>query len=203
MPCGKIFRCLRDLSLHRTNNPDCLERFDNFLLSLDTAYPSPSSGTEVENNPTIKAELVPDYMDTSDDRSTVEGGHPKISTEPPAEVPVPHSIPADIAEPSSLVEDIFKGAGRVVGTARSTFAQYRDALRSERKSRYHPFRSEGEWKLAVWLHESEISRAKMNEFLKLPSVRPVSDFRTYPNSIPGNCSPACFQEFGRCNQTFG
>lgn len=172
-PCGKIFTCQRGLSLHRVNNPECLARFEDFVRKLQSRSPHPPDLAQAQDMPSGNIESADETMDISDEVIDGDDG----PEEAPADVPVPQSVPSGSIEPSTTYEDSFRGAGRIVALVPPTFTRYRNVIVAEQRSKYYPFQSESDFALAAWLHESGISRVKMDQFLHLPQVGyPESNF---------------------------
>jgi len=66
----------------------------------------------------------------------------------------------------SQYEVLHGEAGKILRIVRPPFLLYAESL----KSLYEPFNSREEWELAVWMHESGLSRSKMDAYFKLPHV---------------------------------
>lgn len=160
-PCGKIFPCQRDLSLHRVNNPECLARFDTFLQNLQPQPFLSSDSSETESLP---------YDDTETGSSEAYYPIEIIGPSAPDQgiFEAPPVIPSDHDE--SVFEDIFPGAGTILETEEPTFARQRLALLAQQLSNDYPFPTESDRSLAAWLHESGISRVKMDQFFQLSYV---------------------------------
>lgn len=164
--CDKSFPCQRDLSLHRYNNPDCKERFEGFLESLQFDPPlmthlSETSILPDDDTETVLSEDVP----SSEDYYAIETGEPFASHQDASGGPA--IVPSDEL---TEFEDIFPGAGTVWRTEAPTFAHQRLALLAQQLPYDHPFPKEDDRSLAAWLHESGISRAKMDQFFQLTYV---------------------------------
>jgi hypothetical protein len=86
---------------------------------------------------------------------------------------ISRGMQSDMVEPAErapIFVDIHPTAGAVVGIGAPVFAQCRSLLMDQELGLPHPFGSKEEMGLGSWLHESGLSHAKINEFLRLPYV---------------------------------
>jgi hypothetical protein len=72
---------------------------------------------------------------------------------------------------SDGTEDLYPGAAAIDSRIRPTFELLAEAAISAGSGNiYHPFASFDEWSLAHWFHETGVSVARMDAFLRLPFV---------------------------------
>ncbi|KAG8800252.1 hypothetical protein FRC16_003302 [Serendipita sp. 398] len=68
-------------------------------------------------------------------------------------------------------EEVHPSAGWIIQTCEAPFMRLLQLLQDEGKTIYHPFESKEELELSHWLHESGLSKAKIDLFLKSGYVR--------------------------------
>jgi hypothetical protein len=87
--------------------------------------------------------------------------------------------PADV-NPISIVEDMYPGAAAVVASTHSAFhTLYDKQIQIGKGNVHYPFAGHTEWELARWLHKTGISRARIDEFLKLDYVSTIYQWGCY------------------------
>jgi hypothetical protein len=74
-------------------------------------------------------------------------------------------------EDDDLFEVPFEGAGKIRGQIDPPFDTYMSNLRDNGSNIYYPFSGAKEWELVIWLHETRLSLAKIDDFLRLDYVR--------------------------------
>lgn len=82
-----------------------------------------------------------------------------------------HSDNDDDDENEDLFEVFFEGSGTIYGKTDPPFATYLSEQRENGTNIYYPFSGAREWELVVWLHETRLPLAKIDDFLRLDYVR--------------------------------
>ncbi|KAJ7754280.1 hypothetical protein B0H14DRAFT_2635460 [Mycena olivaceomarginata] len=112
-------------------------------------------------------------------------------TPPPPENPRPAKRPRATLEEvededDRWVQDFPEGlkAGAVIDECNSQFEKLRRTQKTERQEPWYPFQNEDEWEMARWLMTSGLSQGKIDQYLKLKSVRekispPFQSSRTF------------------------
>ena len=84
------------------------------------------------------------------------------------------------ANPTCIVKDMYPGAAAVVASAHSAFHMlYDEQMETGKGNIHYPFAGHLEWGLACWLHKTRISRACIDEFLKLDYVSNIYQLGCY------------------------
>ena len=108
-------------------------------------------------------------LDDPGEHNTSPQDHPEVGNDCQAEGGNVHQ-PTD-ADPTCIVKDMYLGATTVVASAHSTFhTLYDEQMQTGKGNVHYPFAGDMEWGLAHWLHKTGISRACIDEFLKLDYV---------------------------------
>ena len=98
-------------------------------------------------------------------------GSDPVEMEPPQEAQGVGDSAAERNEPVA-VEEIYENAGRGYGQQETLFqALHKQQLEKGQGNIYYPFSCYQDFELAVWLHESGLSQAHINKYLKLTYVR--------------------------------
>jgi DNA-binding transcriptional MerR regulator len=91
--------------------------------------------------------------------------------------PPPTHTPGDDAQkvvPSELLTEYFAGAAKVTG---HTQPRWEKVLELQRKrgggNVYFPFKSQAEWELATWMHDTGLTISDINAYLDLNQASPT------------------------------
>jgi hypothetical protein len=191
-PCGYYGPSEHGLRVHRGLVPECQRLWEVHLRSaanvnrenavehgdenveldpMDDGQPIVDEGDEnplagVEGDGMQPYEPNPDVPARDPEEQAVDPGEQRIDPQQEA-----RGRPAD-ANAAHVIEDLYPNAAAVVATAASTFsALYDEQMKTGDGNIYYPFTRRMEWELAQWLHKSGISRARIDEFMKLGYVR--------------------------------
>jgi hypothetical protein len=163
LPCMASFASHRALALHRAHKPLCFRNYNAWLSSL---------GPPQELVPLILYDDIGAQQYNEEDHyETNDAPVDSADNDPAGSV---RGMQSDMVEPAERVPvfvEIHPTAGAIVEIGTPPFAHYRSLLADQAHSLTHPFHSKEEMDLGGWLHESGLSRSKIDEFLRLPFVR--------------------------------
>jgi hypothetical protein len=186
-PCEYYGSSERGLHIHRGRNPECQRRWEEHLrpaTNLDHENAVEHGGRNAEPD---QMDDVQPIMDNVDENPLAEvegdgiqphernpGGraqdHEEEAMDPGDDPQEELGQPADV-NAAAVIEDLCPGAAAVVATATPTFSTlYDEQMESGNGNIYYPFAGRMEWELAQWLYKSGLSRARIDEFLKLEYV---------------------------------
>ncbi|KAJ7463128.1 hypothetical protein B0H11DRAFT_2159912 [Mycena galericulata] len=225
--CSAVPTTEQGLRSHLGQSPLCREKqFNAYLLESDGE--SDAAGADDSDSVASgDAEMTaPDEYTGADSNLEDEEGDDRDEPEtyldpPPNEMPLPSSnstVPEPPAanprkRPRATVEEVEDEdarwvqdfpddmeAGVPLGTCQTYFEKLREQQKEGGHAPWYPFESEDEWELARWLMTSGLSQKKMDEYLKLKSVREGIDpsfkdnrtFLKFVDSLPEGPKWFCF-----------
>jgi hypothetical protein len=196
--CFKFFSSSKALSCHIANKVSCNLCWIEFLNSLAPVNELHSiaedEDDEIDLDATHQEDLDPDdesIAEDEDDEMDLDATHQE-DLEPDDESqdlpdifedldPVPERPESVLSEhidsrsnddeDDDLFEVPFEGAGEIRGQVDPPFDTYMSNLRDSGFNIFYPFSGAKEWELVVWLHETRLSLAKIDSFLRLGYVR--------------------------------
>ncbi|KAG8823085.1 hypothetical protein FRC19_004644 [Serendipita sp. 401] len=173
-PCLKAFQTHQALAAHRSSTVECLQRYNNYLESLITNLTGLELG-EITSDDDANVDMEDNFNDDQN-HLFLFGDDPSEMYSRPIQATEWMGMSASMGEPLDgaglFYEESPDNAGEIIDHQPSVFEQWCSTHRDQYNGNlYYPFASEAEWKLAVWLHESNLSLSEIDKFLKLPYVQ--------------------------------
>ena len=159
--CEKAFATLRAVSHHISLSKSCYNEWRKDLLRKENPSPKrqkKNSSTEMELEE-LDTDIVDDFvMPLSPRRASAEeeDSDEGRNTYPTSQV-------------ERFIESYAGDAGKGLRKSKTRFEHWFENQRGEGKNSWHPFASEKEWALTMWLMRN-VGQKSMDEFLKLAIV---------------------------------
>lgn len=182
--CEADFRTAQGLRSHQTQSHACRQILAAQYQESDSES-NRSDGVEADE---ILASTISERLSDTDDGMYLDPPD-NAQSPPPAEqdpeagrrtkrprVTVEEIEDEDDRGRQNWIEDYPGTAGSVLEQCQTKFQEWRKAQMEDGKAPWAPFESEEEWALAKWLMTSGTSQTKIDEFLKLKTVRTCASY---------------------------
>lgn len=185
--CGKSFKTDADLSQHRALSIHCRIRWERDLRARSLSI---KKCTEVPASPTSAQPLPQSPL--PDPSGSNSPSKPNVSTRPEPlnlpqplmtkihiDPPPPAHTPGNDAQkvvPSELLTEYYSGAAKITGHMQPQWEKVLELQRERGGGNvYHPFKSQAEWELATWMHDTGLAMSDINAYIDLNYVSPTQN----------------------------